>query len=48
MMVIFCTVCGEKMEYDEGEGNTADGYSCFSCLNDKDDPTGELQEEFCN
>lgn len=30
---MICDICGQKIEYDEGEGNTADGYICFDCIN---------------
>ena len=28
-----CLRCGTEIEYDEGEGNNADGYTCFVCIN---------------
>ena len=31
-MVIFCRNCHKRMEYDEGEGNPADGFICFHCI----------------
>jgi hypothetical protein len=31
-----CNKCNQKMEKDEGEGNIADGYVCYECIeNDK-------------
>jgi len=27
-----CNVCGKKIEYDEGEGNFADGFTCYECI----------------
>lgn len=29
---LICKKCGMEMEYDEGEGNYADGYICYECL----------------
>ena len=30
-----CVNCYKKIEYDEGEGNGADGYTCYECIDDK-------------
>jgi len=47
--MISCSICGQKMEYDEGVGNFADGYSCFECLEELEKLTDKLtkkQEDF--
>lgn len=31
-----CIKCGQELEYDEGEGNIADGYICFECISEVD------------
>jgi hypothetical protein len=28
---MICKQCGQKIEYDEGIGNSEDGYICFEC-----------------
>ena len=28
-------MCGKEIEYDEGEGNLEDGYTCFECLKEE-------------
>jgi len=38
-----CQICGQEIEYDEGEGNNADGYICFQCINDE--KYGDLKNE---
>ena len=35
-MTIHCGVCGQEMEYDEGEGNQADGYNHYDCIYDEE------------
>lgn len=32
-----CLTCSEELEYDEGEGNIEDGYTCFECLELEDE-----------
>lgn len=27
-----CNQCHQEIEYDEGEGNIADGYVCYECI----------------
>lgn len=24
--------CGKEIQYDEGEGNSSDGYVCYECI----------------
>ena len=31
--MIHCLKCDQEMQYDEGEGNYADGYTCYECIN---------------
>ena len=36
-MKFSCKNCGQRIEYDEGEGNYADGYICYECLEVKNE-----------
>ena len=31
-MDIYCSRCGTRIEYDEGEGNIEDGWVCYECI----------------
>ena len=31
-MKFCCQTCGKEIEYDEGEGNLEDGYTCYECI----------------
>lgn len=38
-----CQLCDMVMEYDEGDGNIADGYSHYDCV--KEETERRLEEE---
>ncbi len=40
-----CIKCQYQIEYDEGEGNIEDGYTCFECLTKPNELTSQ-QEDF--
>ena len=35
-------VCNFEMEYDEGEGNIEDGYTCYSCIDETEKMIDEV------
>ena len=39
-----CIKCQQQIEYDEGEGNIEDGYTCFSCLTKDKDLTASQED----
>ena len=43
--MIKCSLCNFEIEYDEGEGNFADGYICYSCIDDKINDIEEMKIE---
>lgn len=38
-----CEVCGQGVEYDEGEGNIEDGYTCYDCI--REEKFGDLKND---
>ena len=41
---MICNECYNKMEYDEGEGNLADGYTCYFCIEEMKEKNKEKEE----
>ena len=40
---MICNLCKCEIEYDEGEGNIADGRICYSCIDERINDIEELK-----
>ena len=39
---IKCAICNSEIEYDEGEGNLEDGYTCYDCIKEQEIKLDEM------
>ncbi len=35
--MIHCLKCDQEMQYDEGNGNHSDGYTCYECIRESEE-----------